>query len=87
MATHELKTHPEPFSRVRSGIKKAELRFDDRDFLIGDTLLLREWKPRAKRYSGRFERRKITDITWLFHWIPDVDSRWCILHLSEKGEQ
>lgn len=44
---HELKTWPQYFEKVVSGEKTFEIRRYDRDFLVGDTLLLKEWKPRG----------------------------------------
>lgn len=45
MTTHELKTHPAPFSRTIDGLKMFEIRKDDRGFKTGDALMLREWAP------------------------------------------
>ena len=57
--THELKTWPEFFEATRGGRKKFELRRADREFQVGDELLLKEWNPnqnpmgKAKGYTGR----------------------------------
>lgn len=47
---HELKVKPVYFEAVKEGIKTFELRRDDRNFKVGDILLLREWEH---QYSGR----------------------------------
>jgi hypothetical protein len=58
--THELKTWPEFFKQIRNGQKRFELRLNDRDFRVGDQLLLREWVPENRPdlvppagYTGR----------------------------------
>jgi hypothetical protein len=50
--THALKTWPEYFSAIEQGTKTFELRKDDRPFQIGDKLLLQEWEPASKAYTG-----------------------------------
>lgn len=39
---HELKTDSEQFFAVEDGVKTFELRFNDRDYQVGDILLLQE---------------------------------------------
>lgn len=47
---HELKTLPEYFEAVRNGTKTFEYRCNDRDYKVGDTLILKEWN---EEYTGR----------------------------------
>ncbi|WP_174634665.1 DUF3850 domain-containing protein [Yersinia thracica] len=61
--THQLKILPEYFQAVVEGRKKAELRTNDRDFKVGDYLLLAEWNSGADEYSGRKIVVEISDIT------------------------
>ncbi|ELI8100100.1 DUF3850 domain-containing protein [Yersinia enterocolitica] len=61
--THQLKILPEYYQAVIEGRKKAELRKNDRDFSIGDYLLLTEWYEDGEVYTGRKVIVEITDIT------------------------
>jgi hypothetical protein len=60
---HSLKTWPEPFAMLYAGSKTFEIRKDDRDFQLADTLILEEWDPETKEYTGRALTRMVTYIT------------------------
>lgn len=53
MATIKKKIWPKYFEAVVTGKKKYELRLNDFKIKAGDTLWLREWDPRTKKYTGR----------------------------------
>ena len=59
---HVLKIWPEYFGDLLGYRKRAEVRKIDRPFKVGDRLVLREWNPDTKQYSGRFYFAKITDL-------------------------
>ena len=51
--THNLKTVQPYFDRVWEGTKTFEIRKNDRDYQAGDNVLLQEYDPMKKTYSGR----------------------------------
>lgn len=57
---HELKTWKEYYHFIAKGEKAFELRKNDRDFLAGHELLLREYDEDKQSYTGRALRRRIT---------------------------
>ena len=52
MAIIKKKIWPEYFPLIESGKKKFELRVNDFDVKEGDTLILEEWDPKIKKYTG-----------------------------------
>lgn len=50
---HVLKTVPPYFDDIISGAKTFEVRRNDRDFKVGDTLRLREWNADSGLFMGR----------------------------------
>lgn len=69
MTTHHLKIWPEFYSGVALSKKTFEVRRNDRDFKIGDTLVLAEWDPNVYNhpggepaYTGREVKVKVTYI-------------------------
>jgi hypothetical protein len=61
---HELKCWPEFFTEISAGRKRHDLRrCDDRHFRVGDRLKLREFDPKAERYTGRTLLAAVTYIT------------------------
>jgi hypothetical protein len=57
---HELKTWSDYFKLIANGKKPFELRKNDRGFLAGHELLLREYDKDQKLYTGRKLHRQIT---------------------------
>ena len=56
---HHLKCHPDSFELSSRGDKSYEIRFDDREFVVGDLIFLHEWAAdastlrEAEGYTGR----------------------------------
>ncbi len=60
MAIIKKKIWPEYFDDVTSGKKKYELRLNDFEINEGDVLVLEEWDPKAKSYTGRKVEKEVT---------------------------
>lgn len=60
--THELKTWPDCFQAVFEGRKPFEIRLNDRDYRVGDQLLMREYDPERDDYTGRACERAIISL-------------------------
>lgn len=59
MAVIKKKIWSEFFEKVASGEKKWELRLADFEISPGDTLILEEWNPKTKQYTGRSMQKKV----------------------------
>jgi hypothetical protein len=53
MKTHALKTSIDFFDDILERNKQFEYRKNDRDFRVGDYLLLREYNHNSQNYTGR----------------------------------
>jgi ASC-1-like (ASCH) protein len=59
MAFIKKKVWPEYFEAIASGKKKYELRLNDFDVNEGDTLILEEWDPETREYTGKKVEKKV----------------------------
>jgi hypothetical protein len=57
---HYLKIHTQHFQGIRSGIEKLQVRKNDIE--VGDTLILDEFDPIKKRYTGAWMPKLVTSI-------------------------
>ncbi len=80
--SHTLKVHPQHFKYLNYELdilrKNFKVRIDDRDYDIGDMLILEEYDPQKCEYTGRKVVRQITDI---LRDNPYVPAGYCILSL------
>jgi hypothetical protein len=61
---HKVKSWPRFFEAALAGVKTHDVRrLTDRDYQVGDTLLLQEYDPATKAYSGRELAVRITYMT------------------------
>jgi len=55
--THKLKTVNPYYEQARDGIKDFEVRFDDRDYMTGDSVILQQYA--YNKITGEETTRKI----------------------------
>lgn len=84
MKIHELKTWPEYFHAVRTGIKTFELRINDRNFQIGDILKLQEWNPKTKLYTNNFI---FVEITYMLEGVFNLPKDIVIMSIKEVNNE
>ena len=77
--THELKLLPEYYEDVALGIKTFELRKNDRNFQVGDELILKEWD--GEKYTGR---KLYRHVVYIYHGCGDfgLSDGYCILGMK-----
>jgi len=56
------KTWPELFQKMLDGKKNVDLRLADFEINEGDTLILEEYDPEAKSYTGRVLEKKVKNV-------------------------
>ena len=56
----EKKVWPKFFQKILDGDKTFELRLADFECKPGDILVLREWNPETKKYTGKVIEKKVT---------------------------
>jgi len=81
--TIKKKIWPEYFDAIVSGKKKYELRLNDFEVNEGDSLILEEWDPETKEYTGRKTEKKVTYVGKF-----KIDNLfWPEKEIKEKGIQ
>ena len=80
---HELKIRQTPLADLLSGLKTGEIRdCSDREFAVGDTVLLREIDD-GREYTGTVARRTITHVR-KHYGLPD---HLCVLSYGQPAPQ
>jgi len=92
VATHKVKSWTAFFQAFKTGAKKHDMRdLKDRDYKVGDILILQEYDPFKGEYTGEELTRQITYITSrdtpCAFSSAALDRDYCILSLGEVGSQ
>ena len=81
MKTHELKTWPQSYEAIKSGEKTFEYRLNDRDYKVGDLLLLRNFDPNTKQYLNDEILVKVTYI--VYGGVYGIPKDYCIMAIRK----
>ena len=82
MAIVKKKCHPDYFELLMKGRKKFEFRVADFDIEEGDTLILQEWDPKSKKYTGRSIIKNVGYVVKFT--LDDIDKKYGQKELLEK---
>ncbi len=78
------KTWPDLFQKILEGKKTADVRLADFDINEGDTLILEEYDPITKQYTGRKIEKKVKNLNKIkvtdYHNIEEINKygHWII---------
>lgn len=82
MKNHKVKCFTKQFQPIVDGIKRSDIRFDDRGYQIGDTITYQEGQPEIDgfKYTGR-------EVSCRISYIDDYgcQSGYLNLSLSQVG--
>ncbi|HEY4497031.1 MAG TPA: DUF3850 domain-containing protein [Candidatus Paceibacterota bacterium] len=84
MAIIKKKIWPEYFDSMASGKRKYDMRLQEFEIKEGDTLILEEWDPKTKEYTGRSVEKKVTHVS---KFRIDDSPWWPEDEIIEKGLQ
>lgn len=82
---HELKTWSEYFIAILSGEKKFEVRKNDRDYKVGDLLMLREYNNKTNTYSGAILQVKVKYI--LDGGEFGIEEGYCVMSIEKMPHE
>lgn len=85
MAHHELKTWPDLYESMASKIKQFDIRKNDKNFEVGDTLILKKWDPETEKYTGNILNANVDYI--MFGGQFGIEEEYCIMSISVWGER
>ena len=77
---HELKIHPNHYKDVLLGLKKVEVRINDRNYQEYDILILNEFDPKTEKYTGGQVIRKVD---YIVRDVAGLDPEYVALQISK----
>jgi Domain of unknown function (DUF3850) len=78
--THELKIYPQHYRAVLLGLKKVEVRLNDRNYQERDTLLLNEYCPQTQKYTGF---QVVRNVDYILKDVAGLNPNYVIMQISK----
>lgn len=78
MLIHKIKTHIRHFRDILHGAKTFEIRKNDRDYKVGDMLLLQEWD---NGYTNTELLAKVTHVLYDYELVA-IKSGYCVMSIK-----
>lgn len=78
---HELKTVNPHFNNLELGIKTFEIRKNDRNYQVNDTLILKEYDLEKNEYTGKKLKFKVTHI--INNFSEGLKENYCIMSIKK----
>lgn len=82
MTSHTLKILPQYYDAILHKEKTFELRKNDRNFQIGDTIRLRKWN--GEQFFGPYLEKKIV---YILKNVDGLEPDYCILGIEDTRSQ
>jgi hypothetical protein len=91
MSVIEKKTWPDSFKKILNGQKTYDLRLADWECEPGDILVLKEYIPETKNYTGREIRKKVGYVgktkDWTYFTPEEVEQYgYQVISLIDEGK-
>lgn len=81
--THALKTWPQYWKAIANGTKTFEVRKNDRNFQVGEKLILQEFDPKEGYSGGEIER----EISFILEGGQfGIKKGYCVIGLKERPD-
>lgn len=80
MTTHHLKTHSSFYLELVYGRKTFEVRKNDRDFKVGDILILKEYNVATDKYTGQQKSFFVSSV--LYGGQFGIEKEYCVMSVK-----
>lgn len=77
---HELKVHSQFWHDLHTNKKTFEVRKNDRDYKVGDTLVLKEYLPMTDKFTGEQMTVSVTYVLKGGDW--GIKKGYCVLGIK-----